>query len=738
MAAFKLSGLTGKLHKNLKLLLSGAVITLLIATVQIFQPLLLELFNGKIYDVTLNAVHSPQTTGVPIVIDVDEKSLEELGQWPWPRYRVAVLLEKLKALGVASVGIDFLFSEADRSSPRAVQSDLKSDFGADVTWTGVPEDLQDYDYILGETLKRGPFVLGYKFFDGTPAKSEDCILHPVNLAWLDSSGAQQNADFPESSTVLCNHRELAGSALFAGFFNATPDRDGVYRKVPLIVKYDGGYHASLSLAAFLMSRDTNQVVAVRDAQGLVAIRAGGVTIPIDNFGNMLIHYRGEAKTFQTISAASVYYDRVPAQELSGKVAFLGTSSAGLMDIRTTPLDPIFPGVEVHANAVDNMIAGDFYKRPYWMPGAELLVLLAVALGTILCLVYARTFYGLILVTLEMVLLVIAAGYILQIYGLFFSPLMPLIACVTIFSTLTLLKFRMAEVDKDFLHNAFSKFVSGEVVEELVKSPEQLKLSGEAKQLTVLFLDIRGFTGISEKLTPQEVGELLNDFFTPMTAVIKQHGGTLDKYIGDSIMAFWNAPLAIRNHPTKAVRACLGMISGLVHLKQQFLETYGVTMRVGIGLHSGEAMVGNMGSSDLFNYTALGDTVNLASRVEGLTKRYGVPLLVTESVVAGCNDESIVFWEIDRVLVVGKQEPEKIFYALDKTDHSALEQEIAGYAAAYHLYLARDFATADKHFTALAEHSPFPRLHKQLADRCKRFTATPPPADWAGVHRLGSN
>ncbi|MES0337116.1 MAG: adenylate/guanylate cyclase domain-containing protein [Candidatus Magnetobacterium sp. LHC-1] len=722
--------------KNLHLLLLGIGLSILCTLIVIYPPVFIRFLSGKLYDTILMSVHSDKTSGVPVIIDIDDKSMLQYGQWPWPRYRVALLLERLKSLGVSAVGIDIVFSERDRTSPSILKHTLKTDLDLDVGFTNIPDALMDYDKVLANTLTHGPFVLGYKFiFEGQPDKhKQECLLHPLNAATIDTTDSMQQTN-NEPKDVLCNLPVLSEAAKASGFFNAASDRDGIFRRVPLVTQRQGRYYPNLALATFLYSAGTDQVIIKRDRNGIESIRAGGITIPVDATGNMLIHYRGGRKTFPFYSAADVMLGNLPPDALEGKVAFVGSSALGLMDIRSTPFDQFYPGVEVHATVVDTILRGDFIFKPGWAIGAEVLITLLVGLVSTALFAYLRIYKSVPVLLLLIPVLWFGAKGIMLAKGVYLSPLVPLLALNNNFMVLTILKFRKEESDRRFLHHAFSKYVSGAVVDELVKNPQQLTLQGEERPVSILFSDIRGFTAISERMSPTDISALLMGYFTPMTGIVKGNKGTLDKFIGDAIMAFWNAPVSVDNHQSCAVTAALEMLSELERLNVDFNGRFGLELQIGIGLHSGVAMVGNMGSQDLFNYTIIGDNVNLASRIEGLTKTYGLSLLVSDAIQGSVEAQSgsrFRFVEIDRVRVKGKQQPVTLYTAYPAKQAEELEEELALFTGALNMYYALDFVGAGQMFSKLMTGYRQVVLYDLYRRRCNYFQMNVPDKTWDKV------
>ncbi len=723
-----------RLQKHLPVLASGFVLTLLVCMVYVYSPRYLRYFDNKIYDIFLQKVHSRQTSGVPVIVDLDEESLKTFGQWPWPRYRVALLLEKIRLAGASGIALDILFAEPDRASPAVLKESLNKDLGVEVRFLGLPKGLMDNDQVLAGILGNGSYTLGFFFnFEGQQGSSAEDVLHPLNPIFIREAGAGEPAGYLlQAQAAVVPLKELAAAAGYSGFLNALPDEDGIIRRTPLLISWNGGIYPSLALSALQATFKEELPVTLKvTAGGIESMRLGTTVVPLDRNGRMLLHYRGPHRTFPYYSARQVLEDRLPEGGLAGKIVIVGTSAAGLKDIRATPFDSVYPGMEVHATAIDNILAGDFLVRPDWAPGFELCLIVFFGFITTILITWTGGKWTLPVVVCAGVLMWQGGIWCLASRRMFFSPLFPLISLAVNFPLLTLLKFWHAEKEKGFLRQAFSRYVSDAVVEQMTNSPEKLSLAGEQKELSIIFSDIRGFTTISEKLSPAQIVELLHDYFTPMTRVITNNYGTLDKFIGDAIMAFWNAPIDIPDHKTKALRSAVEMVAALDELNKVFVDKYGLTLDIGIGLHAGVVQVGNIGTDDLFDYTIIGDDVNITSRLEGLTKFYGVKCIVSETMKAVCPD-SILLQDLDLVLVKGRTEPIRIYGLFPGRRGQEAERELMRHDEALGLYRHKRFKAALQLFAALQE--DFNRkLYLIYHQRCARFLEQPPPEDWDGVY-----
>jgi adenylate cyclase len=716
--------------------LVGAAITAGIALLYAIQPAWMESQDNMIYDFLLRSRGDTPVTGQVVLVDIDEKSLAKLGQWPWPRYRLTLLLGQLRQAGAKAVAMDMLLAEPDRTSPVLLERQFKEELSFDVSFTGLPEQFRDNDQVLAKMLSRGPFVLSYYFdFAGTGERAA-CSLPASPFSVTSSPGAVAPAKAAmNASSVLCPLPVLLASATAAGFMNTIPDNDNVIRRVPLVIAYDGAVYPSLALAAAMRALGATGRELTSAEAGLKSLKLSGAsfgekTIPLDARGRILLNYRGPGGKYQRVSACDVLAGAVDKAALDGKIVIFGSTAVGMQDIRATPFDRAMPGAEIQATLVDMILANDYILRPDWAPALEFALVLVMGLLSAGLLSRAKGLW--LIVTLAGLGLTMwfGAAQTLKMHKFFIQPLYPLLVLVLNFVLLTVFKFWREERQRRFIHSAFAHYLSPKVVDQIVASPDKLNLSGEEREISILFSDIRGFTTISEKLSPTQLVNLLHEYLTPMTHLVTEHLGTLDKYIGDAVMAFWNAPLDVPNHRAEALTAGLGMLGELAKLNEVFQEKYGQTLKIGVGLNCGFVRVGNFGSQDLFSYTIIGDNVNLCSRLEGLTKYYGLTNIAGEGMVHS-STSGFHFQEVDSVLVKGKHEPVTIYTVMypNERDRRGEELDLADKALAR--YKSRDFAESQALFSDLESRfgAPLYSLYKQ---RCQTLIATPPPPDWNGA------
>ncbi|WP_243360680.1 CHASE2 domain-containing protein [Fundidesulfovibrio terrae] len=728
----------------LTLFLPGLAVTAAMSFAHWTQPAWLVFLDYKVYDVLLSKRPRHEPSGRVAVVDLDEKSLAEVGQWPWPRYQIAVLLGRLKQYGVLAAGMDVVFAEPDQTSPERIRRKL-SGLGVDMDFTGLPPALRDNDALLASNLSGGPYVLGYFFTfsaqdaagsPGSTGAGGPCALPPPRLALKRSPGA---VDAPlmiaQAASPVCPLPELSQACGWAGFFNSVPDRDNIVRWVPLAISWKGAPYPSLAVSTIMRAfGDKSAVLSVSPnpyggqdmTLSLDLGEQGRRSVPLDRHGRVLLDYRGPGRTFPYISAADVMAGRVPREALEGKIVFIGTTARGLQDVRATPLDQSFPGVEAHATVADMVLSDTFLRRPLDAWYLELALLGVFGLGVTVQLMFTRSLWVGALSLLAGLGMWQGSSYAMDHLDLYVSPLSPLLALGLNFTLITFLKFLREERKRRFLHSAFNHYLSPQVVSQLVAQPEKLNLSGEEKEVSILFSDVRGFTTISEKLTPTQVVDLLHEYLTPMTRLVTANSGTLDKFIGDAVMAFWNAPADVEDHPRLAVETALAMLNELDRLNAGFKERFGFEIQIGIGLNLGAVRVGNFGSEDLFDYTIIGDNVNLGSRLEGLTKYYHQRLLVSGAMRERAG-AGFAWQEVDRVLVKGKHEP----VSIHTVNAQAAPGELDGWSQGLTLYREGRFQEALAIFEGL-QAATANGLYELYAGRCRALAANPPGPDWSGV------
>jgi adenylate cyclase len=668
-----------------------------------------------------------------VIVDIDEKSLKEIGRWPWPRAQTARLTANLfQEYGVTAVGYDIIFAEPDQSSGLQVLEGLAS--GTLAGEAGFADTLGrlrprlDYDAQFAEALATGPSVLGYYFNFATnpevvgqlpPAMISCEALKAVGVTPLRATG--YNANLPR----------LQAQATTAAFFNSWPDFDGVNRRLPIVLEYAGKCYGGLSLVTTQagMAADTPTIMP---AQGMrpPALDMDGLIIPLAEDGTAVVPFR-RTGAFQYVSATDVIHGRAPAANLEGRIVLVGSTAPGVMDLRVTPMSKIFPGVEIHAN----MISAILDERVLWSPAGvrQMTVLSVLVLGILLAL--ALPFVSPIWAA---AISIAAASGLMGLDFLAWKawqasvPMaVPLLTVVGLFVLNMSYGFFVEARSKAQITRLFGQYVPPELVDEMAKDPARYSLRGESRELTVLFSDIRDFTSISEGLEAAQLADMLNAYLSKMTHLIQAQNGTIDKYIGDAIMAFWGAPLSSDKHARDGVLTALAMQTVLTELNPELEARGWPAVKIGVGVNSGKMSVGNMGSQFRMAYTVMGDAVNLASRLEGLTKQYGVGVLVGDETRGQCPEISFV--QVDTVRVKGKALPVAIFEPLGLTAEVAPArlQEAQAFEAALEDYRAKNWAAARQKLEALKAKNAR-KLYDIYLERLDHFQENPPPVEWDGV------
>lgn len=749
---------TLKHGRRLLVALVPVVLALLHAT-GVVRLGIVERLDAILYDVRLNAF-MPRTPDDRIVIlDIDEPSLAELGHWPWSRDKLAQLTDRLfDEQQIAVLGMDIVFAEPDdRSGLGQLQALANNELKREPGFTRLLPELAarlDYDGRFAHALRDRPVVLGYYFTSDRGGHRAGALPAPaLTRETLDAFGLR---DFSATQWdgYGSNIPLLAEAAPRAGFFNPVVDADGIVRSLPLLARHDGQYYESLSLAIFRALLDNPDVLPgfppddhVDSTYPLlesVLLDQGGQTlsVPVDARAAVLVPYRGEggprAGSFRYISAADVIQGRLPPGSLAGRIVLLGTTAPGLMDLRATPVGETYPGVEIHANVIAGLLDGHLPVRPDYALGydvaltglAGLLLMLALpslgALGSLALTggvaaglaglnLWLYSQQGLVLPLAGSVLMVVLAYALDSSYGYF-----------------------VESRRKRELAHLFGSYVPPELVEEMVQEPDQYSMQATDRELTVMFSDMRGFTNLSETMSPAQLQAFLNDVFTRLSLVIRPHRGTIDKFMGDCVMAFWGAPVTEPHHARQAAQAALDMRQAVREINDQNRARGLPPIGMGIGLNTGLMCVGDMGSDLRRSYTVIGDAVNLGSRLEGLGKHYGVDIVASESTRDQAGD-GFVWQELDKVQVKGKEEAVRIFTLIgwqDDVPPSELDA-LATWHTALQAYRGARWDEAGALLAHLRQQAPSSMLYEVYQDRIETLKRSPPDPDWTGVHRFDS-
>jgi adenylate cyclase len=685
-------------------------------------------------------------TGDPriVIAEIDEKSLAAEGRWPWRRDRMAKLLDLLfDHYNVRAVGFDVVFAERDESSGLRVLRGLASN-----ELRGMPsfqsafkslEARLEFDRILGEKMQGRPVVLGFYFTQNPEelANRAGQLPEPVLPKGVFEG---RNIDVTRWTGYGANLPELHAAAAGAGHFNPLPDEDGVSRRVPMLAEYAGAYYEPLSLAMVRLLLDappikpgfTKASTWSKSYPGLEWLDVGQIRIPVDREVTALIPYRGPERTFMYVSATDILEAKAPRGQLEGKIVLVGATAPALLDLRSTPVGKVYPGVEIHANLISGMLDGRIKQMPPYLLGAEFALLAISGLAMVLVLPLLNPFRA-TLVTGVAMLVVIAANIAVWEYGNLVLPLASGVLMILLLFALNMsYGFFVESRAKRQITGLFGQYVPPVLVDEMSRHPERFSMEGESREMSVLFSDVRGFTTISEGLDPKQLTQLMNEFLTPLTGVIYRYRGTIDKYMGDCIMAFWGAPISDPHHARDAVLAGLEMQVTMHKLESQFQARGWPPLHIGVGVNSGRMSVGNMGSEIRVAYTVMGDSVNLASRLEGLTKQYGVSMIVGENTRAACSD--VVFRELDRVRAKGKTEPVTIFEPIGSPAEidEAMSNQLSLWHQALKLYRAQEWNMAELQLLSLQRMYPDAGLYPEFVKRVAHLRKNPPGAGWDGT------
>ena len=712
---------------------------------RIWDPPPVEAVRVRTFDF-YQLVKPREITKRPVVIvDIDDESLKALGQWPWPRTMVADLVTRLTDMGAAAIGFDIVFAEPDRLSPSAAAQSLR---GLDEATREKLASLPDNDKVLAEAIAKGRVIVGQTGYD-VPADPAAVQPEQTNFGVRKPVGIDidLNEFLIKFPSLVGNIPLLQNAAAGKGLFSIEPEQDGIVRRVPLVMRADGVNTPSLTMEMWRVVTGGDAFVTNLNPFGVADVRVGGLIVPTDPRGRLWVHFSRHDKS-RFVSAKDVLAGNVPAERFAQRFVLIGTSALGLLDNKTTPVDRSMPGVEIHAQLLETVFGQTALSTPNYMVflemgGAIVVGLLIIILGPLL----GATALGIAGA-------VLAAGviglswYFFDQQRILVDATFPLASSFSVYAVLVFANYMRVQADRQQIRSAFGQYLSPVLVAQLARYPEKLKLGGEDRRITVLFSDIRGFTTISErfKTDPQGLVTLMNRFLTPLTNAIIEHNGYIDKYMGDAIMAFWNAPLDDPAHEINACLAALDMLDRLAILneeRQREAEASGeptFPLRAGIGMNSGLALVGNMGSTQHVNYSALGDTVNLASRLEGQTANYGVSIIIGAT-TAEAAKASVAAVEIDYVAVKGKSEPEHVYAVVGRADMLA-DPNFKAFRAV-HIEMMEHYRHArfpDAKAILNVEQPRyegfgFARLVELYRERIADYELNPPPAGWDGSLKL---
>ena len=686
-----------------------------------------------------------------VIVDIDEKSLAKEGRWPWRRDRLGLLLDQLfDHYQAGIVGFDVVFAEQDVSSGLGILQEL-----ADTELRGNAQFQQvlkqvapklEFDRVFAGKLKNRAVVLGYYFstVEGPDGKGQVSGLLPRPVLGA-GTFTGKNIPFTRWKGYGANLAEFQSAAAGAGHFNPLPDEDGITRRVPMLAEYEGAYYESLSMAMVRLGLGSPSVIPgfpsdtvwTRDYPGLEWLELGPFKIPVDKQVTALVPYRGKGKNFEYISVSDVLDGSAPAGILRNKIVLVGTTAPGLFDLRAAPVASVYPGVEIHANLVAGILDGDIKQMPPYVLGAEVVLLLLSGLALAIILPLVNPLRATLLTILLLAMVFSTNVWVWDSGNLVLPLASGLLMIAMLFALNMSYGFFVESRAKRQITGRFGQYVPPELVDEMAQHPEAFSMEGKSTEMSVLFSDVRGFTTISEGFDPKDLSQLMNDFLTPLTRVIHRHRGTIDKYMGDCIMAFWGAPIADPKHAQNAVLAGLEMHKVLEELAPQFKARGWPEIKVGVGVNTGRMSVGNMGSEIRVAYTVMGDAVNIASRLEGLTRKYGVGMIVGESTRNLLKD--MIFRELDKVIVKGKDEPVTIYEPVGLQGGVAASDldELKLWTQFLRLYRAQDWDMAELQLINLKKTNASKPIYQLYIDRIAYYRSNSPGGAWDGVFRFES-
>ncbi len=710
------------------------------AALRIADPAPIEEFRVRTFD-TFQVIDPRVKTAKPVrIVNIDEKSLAKFGQWPWPRTRVADLITNLTRLGAVAIAFDIMFAEPDRLNPAVTADTIRN---LDEETKAKLRALPSNDDVLAEAIRQSRVVLGETGLPYVVAElNKDLPL--TGLAMLGEDPQRFMLDFPG---LLRSTPVLEAAASGRGLLTIWTERDGITRRVPVIMQAQGVTMPSLSFEMLRVATGSDTIFIKSSEAGIASVAVKGLAIPTDRHGQLWVHFaRNDPSIY--VSAVDVLEGTVEPDVIAGRLVLIGTSAAGLLDVKTTPVSPVMPGVEIHAQVLEAALTGQLLSQPPWGLLAEFLSAMILGVAIIWfaprlgpkSLIAVGAFFA--------ILLVGTSWYYYSQQRLLIDATYPLLSTTAIYLTLIFFSFAREQTQRRQIRSAFGQYLSPALVEQLALAPERLVLGGEEREMTVMFSDMRGFTSISEtyKNDPQGLTELMNRFLTPLTNAILDRKGTIDKYMGDAIMAFWNAPLDDNEHQINACEAALDMleqVDALNREREEEAEEGGhayIPLNIGVGLNTGICVVGNMGSDLRFDYSVFGDSVNLASRLEGQSKEYGFPIIVGSATALAAKDRFAIL-ELDFIMVKGKTEPE-VIYAIAGREDTA---QSGGFQRLRNLtiemlacYRSRDWdgalAAIERGRRTDEAHS-LELLFNLYETRIRGFQKDPPPQDWNGAFAL---
>ncbi|GJL54642.1 MAG: guanylate cyclase [Nitrospirales bacterium] len=714
----------------------GLAILAILLIVRIWDPIPVKVLRLQVFDYFQKIQPRLPTHNQVVIIDLDEKSLATYGQWPWPRTMIAQLITHLSRAHVKAIGFDIIFAEPDRLSPTEFVKTLD---GLNPRTREQLLNLPDNDRVLAEAIRQQPIVVSQA---ALPTANPANHTLPPRTPTLMEIGPDPKPHLFSYPGLLRNIPAIETAAAGHGVITLNPEPDGVVRRVPMLLRVGPNILPTLSLELIRVATQESTLSVNTDFAGIQHVAVGQVHIPTDDTGRMWIHF-AKRNPERYISAMDILTDSIPPEQLSGQLVLIGSSAAGLGDDKVTPIEGTLPGVEIHAQILDMLLTQSFLTRSNIALAQELIMILILGLFIIFLVPFFGALHTLLLGTCITIGMVAASWYWHAAHGVLIDVSYGAVGILGLYSLLSYLNYVREEFSRRQIRNTFSRYVSPALVEQLSHNSGQVHLGGETKTMTVLFCDVRDFTSISEQYQadPQGLTQLINQLLTPLTKAILSHHGTIDKYLGDGIMAFWNAPL---DDPHHAVHACNAALD-ILHQVEIFNQTrineatpVGQTfppIKIGIGINTGPCVVGNVGSEQRFDYSVLGDTVNIASRLEGLSKTYDLGIVIGPD-TAELVHTRLAILEIDLLTLKGKKEAARTFTVIgDDLLHmdprfQALMQLHADMLEAFR---SRAWNRVHRILQDLEHnpHMPLP-LHTLYSECLLHYQTHPPPKDWTGT------
>lgn len=697
------------------------------------------------------------TPGDEIVLAViDDKSIEKEGKWPWPRAKLAQLIDTLSKGGARVIGFDIGFLEPDNNNTLRTIRQLQDHLNVlgienqDLSqYLREAEAMADNDRLLADAVKRShaKVVLGY-FFHMSGEILKHVEPETINQRLKNISKAkyhmiqytsQEAQNIPLHTALMpqSNIPQVASATPYAGYFNVFPDRDGTIRWIPMVIQCKEKLFSPLSLQIVRAYLGSPPLLVTIAEYGIEQLKVGSLAVPTTEDGRLIINYQGRAGSFPSISVSDILQQNVAPGTFHDKIVVVGPTATGIYDHRVTPFSGVYPGLEIHASVVDNILHQQFLYRPDWADLSDIaaIILLGLSLGAVLA--RLRPLTGALAAAALFLLYLWLCRYLFINQGAILNITYPSTVLIAVYVNVTMFKYVTEERQKRWIRNAFSYYLSPSVVTEIVKQPDKLKLGGEKKELSVLFSDIRGFTSISEGLTPERLVHFMNEYLTAMTDIIFKYDALLDKYIGDAIMAVFGAPVDQPDHAGRACRTALGMLEALKRLQARWKLEKIPNIVIGVGINTGPMVVGNMGSARRFDYTVMGDSVNLGSRLEGANKMYGTNIIISDFTYAHVSSR-VTCRPLDLVRVKGKSEPVKIYELMgDSVVPQNLADLIGQFTRGLEEYKNQRWDKAMGYFSNALKIMPQDRPSHLYLNRCRTLKANPPGNDWDGVVTMTS-